>query len=182
MSESSIIALYEDKENNLWIGTLGGGLNRYKDGQFTAYTTRQGLFSDDVFEIVEDDYGYLWMTCSRGVYRVLKKDLERLDVKKGGVIACVSYGRNDGMESSQCNGIAKPGAWKMADGRLCFPTTKGLVVAEPTPIPKPKEVSPPVYITEITADNRKINFGEWETTAAGTNASEVIVPPRPRRI
>ena len=43
----------------LWIGTWGGGLNRLKDGRLTTYTTRDGLFHDDVLQILEDDQGYL---------------------------------------------------------------------------------------------------------------------------
>ncbi len=34
----------------------------------------------------------------------------------------------DGMESIQCNGVAKPAAWKSRDGRLWFATTKGVAV------------------------------------------------------
>lgn len=175
LSTDSLIALYEDAETNLWIGTLGGGVNRLKDGRFTHYTTQQGLFSDDALEIVEDDYGYLWMSCTRGIYRVLKKDLENLDAATNGLVACVSFGRSDGMETSQCNGAAKPGGCKLSDGRVCFPTTKGLVVALPMPPPKVPEPTPPVYITDVTADNRAIDFGGSGATAAGS--ADFTVPP-----
>ena len=177
LSENAVIALYEDKQNTLWIGTLGGGLNRYQAGRFTAYTTQQGLFSDDAFEILEDKYGYLWMTCLKGVYRVLKQDLNHLDVKLGGVVACVSYGKSDGMESAQCNGVGKPAGWKTRDGRLWFPTTKGVVVAEPNLNLKPKELPPPVYITEIIADNQKVALGEWPAETVGRGGKKQRAKP-----
>ena len=51
-------ALYEDANHSLWIGTRGGGLTRLKDGKFTSYTAKQGLFSDEIYEIVE---GATWL-------------------------------------------------------------------------------------------------------------------------
>jgi hypothetical protein len=32
-----------------------------------------------VLEILEDDYGWLWMSCSKGVFRVRRRDLDALD-------------------------------------------------------------------------------------------------------
>jgi signal transduction histidine kinase len=40
------------------------------------------------------------------------------------------YGVADGMLSRECNGAA-PAGWKTRDGRLWFPTTKGVVVIKP---------------------------------------------------
>ncbi|MBU6411534.1 MAG: hypothetical protein KGR98_14215, partial [Verrucomicrobia bacterium] len=88
-----------DRENTLWIGTNGGGLDRYRNGRFTAYTTRQGLFSDEIFGILEDDRGWLWMICSEGIFRVRKSALEALDHGRIATLACVAYGKADGMES-----------------------------------------------------------------------------------
>ena len=35
-----IWALHPDRAGNLWIGTVTGGLVRYRDGEFTAFTTQ----------------------------------------------------------------------------------------------------------------------------------------------
>src|SRR5665213_2511190 len=144
LSGASINALYEDKDQTLWIGAIGGGLNRYRDGTFRSYTTAQGLFSNDILEILEDNFGDLWMSCYNGVFRVRKQSLDDLDRGRIKVIPCAWYGKGDGMASSQCNGAAKPAGWKDHDGNLWFPTTKGLVVADPK-IPF-NEVAPPVVI------------------------------------
>ena len=152
LSNNRVVALYEDKEKNLWIGTQGGGLNRFHGGKFTSYTTKQGLFSDDIFEILEDDYGYLWMSCLNGIFRINKKSLDDFDRGKIGIIRCISYGKNDGMVSAQCNGVSKPAGWKSRDGRLWFPTTKGVVVADPSI--KVNDMPPPVVIEEVMADKK----------------------------
>ena len=50
-------ALFEDKDGVLWVGTANGGLNRLRGKRFTSYNTREGLFSDEIFSIDEDDEG-----------------------------------------------------------------------------------------------------------------------------
>jgi len=155
LSDEIVTALYEDKSGTLWIGTGAGGLNRYRDGKIRAYTTAQGLASDEIFEILEDDSGGLWMSCSKGIFRVRKQELEELDKGKAAAIACSLYGKSDGMESPQCNGLGKPAGWKARDGRLWFPTSKGLVSIDP----KTAEVDtqpPPVFIEQLFADKKLI--------------------------
>jgi hypothetical protein len=39
LTQDIIYTLYEDRRGNLLIGTFGGGLNLFKDGRFTHYTT-----------------------------------------------------------------------------------------------------------------------------------------------
>jgi ligand-binding sensor domain-containing protein/signal transduction histidine kinase len=185
LSDNVVNALYEDKEQNLWIGTDNGGLNRYKGNRITSCTMRQGLFSDRILEILEDDHGWLWMSCYKGVFRIHKKDLDDLDRGRAAIIACLAYGKADGMESAQCNGVAKPAGWKARDGRLWFPTTKGLVVVEPNL--KLNEIPPPVFIEAIIADKKKIDVEKWRLPAAqksnGKNAvlagdsAAITLPP-----
>ena len=47
----TVISLYEDADNNLWIGTGTSGLSRYKNGEFATYTAKDGMLSDEIFEI-----------------------------------------------------------------------------------------------------------------------------------
>ena len=37
----------------------------------------------------------------------------------------------DGVKSNECNGGSQPAGWRGRDGRLWFPTIKGLVVLDP---------------------------------------------------
>ena len=155
LSANSVRALYEDKAQNLWIGTGSGGLNRYRSGHFSAYTTTQGLFSDEILDILEDDQGSLWMSCSQGVFRVHKRDLDELDRGAVSSLTSLAYGRTDGMETPQCNGSAKPGAWKSRDGRLWFATSKGLSVVDPATI-RIDANPPPVYLQQVLADKKPL--------------------------
>src|SRR5258708_25102706 len=58
IKDNVIQVLYESKEGSLWFGT-GGGLNRLKDGEFTSYTTKDGLSNDTDSLIYEDHEGSL---------------------------------------------------------------------------------------------------------------------------
>jgi signal transduction histidine kinase len=190
LSANAVTALYEDKDHDLWVGTRSGGLNRCRDGRFTAYTTRQGLFSDEVLEILEDDQGWLWMSSSKGVFRVRKRDLDELDAGKTTTVASVAYSKNDGMESAQCTGMGKPAGWKTRDGKLWFPTTKGLVAVDPKTT-RIDHTPAPVYIEQLLADRKpllnngpEIETGARETgldTTAGATSADVAVRVPPGR-
>src|SRR5207247_5743129 len=41
LSSSTIQAIADDGDGNLWVGTQGGGLNRLRDGQFTAFRKQE---------------------------------------------------------------------------------------------------------------------------------------------
>jgi ligand-binding sensor domain-containing protein/two-component sensor histidine kinase len=166
LSQNAVDALYEDRDHALWIGTKGGGLNRLKAGKFTVYTTRQGLFSDEIYQILEDDSGYFWMSCRRGIFRVAKKELDELDPGGTGQVACTVFGKADGLLSVQCNGVAQPSGWKGRDGRLWFPTIRGVVAVE-TSI-KANDKPPPVVIEELIADRKTVSgrSSEWTQESA----------------
>ncbi|PWU08298.1 MAG: hypothetical protein C5B50_29920 [Verrucomicrobia bacterium] len=170
LSHNAVDALYVDQDQTLWIGTRAGGVNRLRGGKLTAYTTRQGLFSDEVYEILEDNFGYFWMTCRKGLFKVARKDFDELDRGARKSLACTAFGKPDGLLTVQFNGSAKPGGWKSRDGRLWFPTIRG-VVAVDTRI-KTNEKPPPVLIEEIMAD-RKIVAAAG---ADGRTASAVTIP------
>ncbi|MGH9841356.1 MAG: sensor histidine kinase [Blastocatellia bacterium] len=60
-------ALWEDREGNLWMGTLDGGVIRHRDGVFTAYTTRDGLPDNAINRIDEDASGTVWFFTKGGL-------------------------------------------------------------------------------------------------------------------
>ncbi|HWD18809.1 MAG TPA: two-component regulator propeller domain-containing protein [Verrucomicrobiae bacterium] len=174
LSDDTVTALRPDKSGDLWIGTRGGGLDRLHHGKITAYTSRQGLFCDEIFEILDDDLGWLWMSSSQGVFRVRKSELDNLDhgdVKK---IVSIAYGKNDGMVTPQCNGAAKPGGWKGRDGRLWFPTSKGLVVVDPSTV-RVNRAAPAVFIEQVWADKRPM-LGRLPAPAISPGR-ELWIPP-----
>jgi ligand-binding sensor domain-containing protein/signal transduction histidine kinase/DNA-binding NarL/FixJ family response regulator len=150
-----IRSIYEDSDGTMWIGTRGSGLFRLKNNRFDNMTTRSGLYDDTIHKILEDNTGNFWMSCNRGIFRTFRESLNRYCDGKIDEIQCVYYNEDDGMKTRECNGISQPHGWKSSDGKLWFPTMKGLVMVDPEKL-KPNTGVPPVLIEEITADHRKI--------------------------
>src|SRR5262249_13520856 len=110
--------------------------------------------------------------------RVLKADLDAVDQDKRKSVSCIAYGKADGMESTLCNGVAQPAAWKTSDGRLWFPTTKGLVAVDPN-IEVVRNPSP-VYIEQVLADKRRMSTSTGERANAQSADSltrSLTLPP-----
>jgi two-component sensor histidine kinase len=174
LSTNGVNSIYEDADGSLWIGTKGGGLDRYKEGKFTVYTGREGLFSDEIYELIEDDFGYFWMSCRNGIFRVSKKDFDDLDQGKIKALTCITFGKADGMASVQCNGVAKPSGWKGKDGRLWFPTIRGVLAVESRI--KTNDKPPPLVIEEILADKKPIDASGENLGAATNTVSRKTLP------
>jgi signal transduction histidine kinase/ligand-binding sensor domain-containing protein len=64
---SCVWALAEDQNRDLWIGTYGGGLFRFRDGHFGQYSMEQGLVSKVVLQIAVAHDGSLWIATPDGV-------------------------------------------------------------------------------------------------------------------
>lgn len=170
LSHNYIRDIYEAADGALWIGTYGGGLNRFKNGAFTPITTKNGLFDNIVSRILEDDRGYFWMSCNRGIYRINRRELNDVADGKIKAVTSISYGTGDGMAISECNGGAQPAGWKTRDGKLWFPTIKGVVVVDPSvgnPLP------PPIHIEQILVDKISVDLGQTVEIAPNQKDFEV---------
>jgi signal transduction histidine kinase/ligand-binding sensor domain-containing protein len=168
LSSDFIECLRFDREGALWIGTFGGGLNRLKNGDFAVINRRQGLPNSVIGDIEEDGQGYFWMSSHDGIIRVSEAELNRCADGKTNQVHCQSYGINDGMPTIECAEGLQPAGCKTADGRLWFPTSKGLVAVNPLDV-ETNPLPPPVEMEAMQVDDRPMTKG---------NGAELIqVPP-----
>ena len=166
LSSDTVWALAGDSDGTLWIATNGGGLNRLKTGRLTAYNTEKGLFDDTIFAILDDGMGRLWMSSNKGVFAVSKRQLTEF---AEGVISSIEsqpFGTADGMKSRECNGGFQPAAWRASDGRLYFPTMKGLASIEASRRVKAEMLPAPV-VERIRADDKPVNIGSSTSIPPG---------------
>ncbi len=148
-SQNAIWEIFPDAGGVLWLGTNSGGLIRYKNGVFRTITTRDGLYNDVAFQILEDDHGYLWMNCNKGVYRVSKAELNDFADGKIRRVRSLSFGISEGVRGVESTGPAQPAGWKARDGKLWFPTIKGVAVVDPDRRRRNEHV-PRVFIEGMT--------------------------------
>ncbi|MHB8797731.1 MAG: ligand-binding sensor domain-containing diguanylate cyclase [Thermoanaerobaculia bacterium] len=159
-----------DADGALWIGTYGGGIARLRRGEITAWDTRDGLYTDVAYAITEDDAGDFWVSSNRGVYRVARADLEARAGGAGPRLRCRSFGTADGMASEECNG-GDPAVARTADGRIYFPTVRGVVAVSPSrliPMALPR-----VRIDAVVAGAYTVDHRETAEVPAGTRRLEL---------
>ncbi|MFH2108354.1 MAG: two-component regulator propeller domain-containing protein [Chrysiogenia bacterium] len=170
-SQNAIWAIYPDAAGTLWLGTNSGGLIRFKNGQFHTISSRDGLTNDVAFQILEDDHGYLWMNCNNSVYRASKKEIN--DFIAGSIrrIHSLSYGRSEGMSGIESSGPAQPAGWKAQDGKLWFPTIKGVTVVDPD-YRKRNERIPPVLIEKMIVEGQPVDLGAVPVIGPGRKKLE----------
>jgi len=67
---SSIVAIVQDANGDLWLGgAMGGGVCRYDGTEFTIFSAADGLPGSSVLAILEDGEGCLWFGTGRGACR-----------------------------------------------------------------------------------------------------------------
>jgi hypothetical protein len=57
----------DGKSQAVWVALLDGGLSRYQDGQWTSFTSQNGLPADEVRAVAVDMYNRVWAATSKGV-------------------------------------------------------------------------------------------------------------------
>jgi signal transduction histidine kinase/ligand-binding sensor domain-containing protein len=153
LSSDFVQCLHLDADGALWIGTSGGGLDRLRNGKFAAITARQGLPNNIIGCIIDDGCGSYWLSSHAGIIRVAKAQLDLCADGKTNLLHAVTYGKSDGLPTLECSTGFEPSGCKTSDGRLWFPTGKGLVAIDPKDIHFNNH-PPPVAIEEVRVDGR----------------------------
>ena len=114
LASNQVISVYKDSKQQLWFGTLDGGVSCYnidKD-QFKNYTIADGLPNNNVYGILEDDSHGIWMSTNRGI--------SRLDLRNN---SFTNFDTRYGLPSNQFNFKS---FLKSSDGTLYFGSINGL--------------------------------------------------------
>lgn len=106
------------ENNELWVGTAGGGLLCYnlKSNELTAYTTQEGLPSNYMASMQMDRQGRLWVsteTCGIFVFDSRKKKF------------MAGMKRNEGL---LFNDFISNSSYRLSDGKLAFGGYNGVIV------------------------------------------------------
>jgi ligand-binding sensor domain-containing protein/signal transduction histidine kinase len=92
LSADEVRTLADDPEGNLWIGTVGGGLNRLRDGHFTSFRNADQLPCDDISALYVDSDGVLWVgTFGRGLARMQAGQWTRYTTREGLISNSIGY-------------------------------------------------------------------------------------------
>jgi ligand-binding sensor domain-containing protein/signal transduction histidine kinase len=163
-----VASIHEDAENTLWFGSLGSGVNRIINGKISTYSSRDGLPTDDVYNILEDMKGNLWFSTPKGVLQINKKEFDRFDRREISSLNFTSFGEAEGMLSSGCIDAGSASATKSRNGKMLFATYKGVAIVDPHNIQLNK-LAPPVYIEKVEVNKKIIDISNYIELPAGSN-------------
>lgn len=151
ISFNYILPVFQSKNGTIWVGTLGGGLNKmiYSSNpdsiKFERFTTQNGLPSNAIKGILEDDSGFLWISSNKGLTRFSLKDK-----------SIINYGISDGLQDFEFSELA---CCKLHDGEMLFGGVNGVTAFFPDEISKDLSV-PKVGLTDFQILNSSVKVGQ----------------------
>ncbi len=152
-----IYSIHEDLEVDglYWVGTFEKGLWRFKDGKINSITTKNGLGNNTIYQILEDNWGYFWISSGEGILKVSKHRLNAYFEGKINSVECTIFGFSDGLDSMYSRLSGNNTAIKTPIGEFWFSTQNGISTVNPA-----REiinrVPPPVFIRQILKNNEII--------------------------
>lgn len=152
LSASMAWTFYQDPKAQLWVGTQGGGLNKWLPqdfsalkNKFTHYDSFSGLPSSHIYAILDDDAGHLWLSSTAGLTR-LNPDTGKMR----------HFDNSQGLKNSEFNFGA---GFKDSQGYMYFGGNTGVVRFHPNDI-KDSAVVPPVVLVRIKKLNEQVWFDQ----------------------
>lgn len=151
---NDIKTIFEDEEGVIWIGTAGGGINKFippqkgEKGFFVSYTRNDGLAGDFVSGIMEDKDNNLWISTESGITKFNKKNN-----------SFIVYNFSEKTYGNHFNENAN---LYCHDGNMLWGSLDGLLVLNPQNfLPNPN--TPPVTFTNFSIYNQIVRAGEKES-------------------
>jgi signal transduction histidine kinase/streptogramin lyase len=143
LSDDFILSVFQDHNDNLWVGTYGGGLNKFDPltETFKTYLQKDGLANDTVYGILEDEQGYLWLSTNHGLSRFSPEE-EKF----------VNFDVRDGLQSNEFNERAY---FKSASGELFLGGVNGVTAFYPQQV-SDNPYPPPIILTSLQVGGQTV--------------------------
>jgi ligand-binding sensor domain-containing protein len=144
-----------------------------------CFEARRLRLPQNIYGLVEDDSGFLWLTSSEGIFRVSLAQLNAVADGRAEDATVRWFDKSDGMLSAQCTGGQQPVAARSTDGKLWFATTTGLYVVDPAQLPQ-NDLKPTVIIEEVLVDDRSV--WKYPLNSSRMAPATLKVPPNNSRL
>ncbi|WP_298484513.1 two-component regulator propeller domain-containing protein [uncultured Maribacter sp.] len=151
ISHNYILPILESSTGDIWIGTFGGGLNKFVKGtkekpeHFINFDTKQGLPNNVIKGILEDDDANLWISTNKGISK-FNPETETF----------TNYDEIDGLQNYEFQELA---CLKRKSGEFLFGGVNGFNSFYPENIEK-NEVPAETVITNFLISNKKVKIGK----------------------
>ena len=144
LSNNDVHYILSTRKNELYLVTFGGGLNKLQtidaagDAIFKSYGVAEGLPSDILLSIREDNWGNLWMSTENGISKFIPEEERFENYADGHVSSHVRFSEAASAYTS----------W----GDLLFGTSNGVLLFNPDSIRKSTYVPPLVFSKLLIAN------------------------------
>lgn len=141
---SNIICFYRSEDDTIWMGTESNGLIAFSPGKAQArqWTLRQGLPSNSVVGILEDERHRIWLSTARGLSCINPKD--------GSIL---NFSLEDGIGNLEFNLSA---FGKTTNGYFLFGGQNGCTRFDPKNIGIDSIRIPKIFFTDFKLFNRSV--------------------------
>lgn len=145
-----IYQIYEDNYGFLWLGTNGEGLDKFNadTGVSEHFTMKDGVAGNEIFSILQDQDGNLWITTENGFCK--------FNTQSNSTQSFVS---NKGIQN---NHFYPKAALKTINNELYFGGSNGLIRFQPKSI-STNPIAPKTTIIQLLIHNEKILPGTEST-------------------
>lgn len=145
-NEFPVYGILEDSDHAMWFTTEGGGMIRLSPDRKTIkkFTTENGLPSNVLYRMLEDDSKHLWISSLKGL---ICFDMRTEKIK--------IYTRSNGLITDQFNFNS---AYKDSNGKMYFGSVKGMIAFDPKAFEN-KDLGPSTYITGFQINSKEITPG-----------------------
>jgi ligand-binding sensor domain-containing protein/signal transduction histidine kinase len=150
--QSTFFYMCEGDDGAIW-AAQNTGIARFKNGGLRQITRKQGLHEDFVYAIVSDNLGNFWMDSNRGIFRVSQGELNAVADGTAERVHCSVYEGEDAVKTTD-KGAQEYSGCRSLDGRIWFPSSKGIIMIDPTNVPNNPQ-PPTVFIERVRINGRE---------------------------
>ena len=149
LNNNEINCLFESFDGRIWAGTQGGGVNilNPETGEVEYITTKEGLPGNNVYGILSDEQGNLWLSTNKGLCSISNFESER---------KISIYAPSDGIQG---NVFMINSYFKDSRDMLYFGGRNGFTRFLPSQI-APNRIPPRIVLTDLQIFGEMVNAGE----------------------
>ena len=164
--------IFKILKNNgsIWVAS-GTGLSKYieESDSFANITSRNGIGTDSVFQMICDYTKTVWMTTNKGVFSVGLEELEEAIAGKRELLSVRYYNASDGLITSGVTSTSL--CAKDSLGRIWFTLVDGFAIYDPAKLEQLNN-SPKAEFQQYTIDEEVFEFSD----------NQIVVAPGAKRL
>jgi signal transduction histidine kinase/CheY-like chemotaxis protein/ligand-binding sensor domain-containing protein len=164
------VFLMQDDADSIWAVHMGG-IARCKGGALRLISREQGLIDNTINTIIPDLLGNFWVHSSQGIFRISQAEANAVADGKTARLQCTVFEGSSSVKTVDKLSYEYSGC-RSTDGRIWFPSAKGVIVIDPANVPyisKP----PPVSIVKIRVNGRPYDLEKPPSVESGPGNLEV---------